>query len=47
LRDVCDVIHWLREGQLVKNVRKEDFDGFEKAMKENNVQDKIDRLAAL
>ncbi|MCL2132554.1 MAG: ABC transporter ATP-binding protein [Lentimicrobiaceae bacterium] len=44
LSDVCDEIHLLRQGKLVKSFQKEQFTDLETEMKTFSIQNKIDKL---
>ena len=44
LRDTCDEIHLLKNGELLKKVMKEDFGLLENEMKEISIGNRIERL---
>ena len=44
LSDVCDEIHVLQQGKIIKSVQKENFADLEMEMKTHCVDNKIDRL---
>ena len=44
LSDVCDEIHLLHKGKLIKSVQKEQFTALEAEMKTFCIDDKVDRL---
>ena len=44
LSDVCDEIHLLHQGKLIKSVQKEDFANLEAEMKMVSIDNKIDKL---
>jgi ABC-2 type transport system ATP-binding protein len=44
LSDVCDEIHLLHQGKLIKTVQKEDFADLETEMKTVSIDNKIDKL---
>lgn len=44
LRDNCDVIHLLHEGQITRSVRREAFDALEHDMKDYTIGQRIEKL---
>jgi len=44
LRDTCDEIYLLKDGEIVKKVFREDFDALEFEMKEFTIGNKIEKL---
>jgi ABC-2 type transport system ATP-binding protein len=44
LRDTCDEIYLLKEGELVRKVFREDFEALELEMREFTVGNKIEKL---
>jgi ABC-2 type transport system ATP-binding protein len=47
LRDTCDVIYHLKNGEIVKEVFKQDFDSLEMEMREVSVAGKIEKLGLI